>query len=342
LLAFFVGFVTLHVSAQNKKEAILAVAFYNVENLFDIKHDAGKNDIEFTPSGYYHYTDVIYKKKLHNVATVLQQLGTDAMPDGAALIGLAEVENDKVLNALITQPELKKRNYKYLHYESADERGIDVALLYNPKYFRVLFSEPLHVSLNGYQGKSNTRDVLHVKGVLAGDTVHVFVNHFPSRRENKTLSEPKRIAAATVNKKAITTILNDNPSAKILLLGDFNDNPTDKSIRETLGAVADKNTMSAYNLYNPYAAIYISGIGTEVFQHTWYLFDQIMLSKSFTDNHKGKWHYNKATIFKKDFLLDHYSKYNDYPHRSFKGNYWINGYSDHFPVVLYFTPTGCE
>ncbi len=310
----------------------ISVAFYNCENFFDTYHNPGKEDEEFTPNGKYHYTQKIYEQKVHNIATVIQNMGG---PDGPSIIGLAEVENKTVLNDLVRQPELARRNYKYEWFDGPDPRGINVAMLYNPKYFQVLKSEPLHVDLSATRGKSVTRDVLHIYGILSGDTVHLFINHWPSRRGGSDESEPKRAIAARVNKDAIENIMKKNSNTKVILMGDLNDNPTDISIAGILGAKGEQNGVTATGLYDPWVNIYKSGKGTEEYKHIWNLFDQVIISGGFLLNKNHKLRYESAEIFKPDFIIDHYKGHEGEPHRSFVGTHWINGYSDHFSVILY-------
>ena len=195
LLAVFVlFFINCHAQKEYK---VLAVGFYNCENFFDTIHDPNKLDQETTPTGK------DYLQKQHNIATVIAALGKDVTPDGAAIVGLAEVENDNVLNDLIARPELTDRHYRYEWFYTPDERGISTALLYNPKYLKVLKSEPLHVATEKLPAKRPTRDILHVFGVLAGDTVHILVNHWPSKFGGEAASAPGRILAATVAKRIV-------------------------------------------------------------------------------------------------------------------------------------------
>ena len=317
--------------AQKTDNHEITIAFYNCENFFDNVHNPAKEDEEFTPSGKYHYTQKIYEQKVHNIAMLMASMSGN----GPALIGMAEVENNTVLNALVSQPELVSRGYNYEWFDGPDPRGINVALLYNPKYFRVLKAEPLHVDLSGTGGKSVTRDVLHVYGVLNSDTVHVFVNHWPSRRGGEEASEQKREIAAQVVKDAITPLMKMNPDTKIIIMGDLNDNPTDKSITEILGAKGDQNEVSQDGLYDPWVNIYKKGEGTEEYDHNWNLFDQVIISGSLLHNKNHKLHYEKAEIYRPDFIVDHYKGHEGEPNRSFVGTHWINGYSDHFPVILY-------
>jgi len=333
LLFVLTASATLPGCAPGNDAPQVGIAFYNCENLFDTIHNPNKDDVEFTPGGKYHYTQKIYEQKIHNIATVFQSMGGD---DGPAIIGMAEVENSNVLNDLVRQPELAKRHYKYEWFDGPDPRGINVAMLYNPKLFRVLNSEPLHVDLSGMEGKIITRDVLHVQGILCGDTVHVFVNHWPSRTGGEEESAPKRGRAARVDKNAIDALLERNPATKIIVMGDFNDNPTDSSIAVILAAKGEQSKVSDTDLYNPWADIYKTGAGTEQFRDSWNLFDQIIVSGSLLQNKNHKLGYGKAEIYKPNFIIDHYKGHEGEPHRSFVGPHWINGYSDHFPVMLYF------
>jgi endonuclease/exonuclease/phosphatase family metal-dependent hydrolase len=316
--------------AQYSDRNRIAVAFYNCENFFDTTDNPAKDDEEFTLGGKYHYNTRIYRQKLHNIATVIKGMNAEK---GPAIIGFAEVENSIVLDALVKQPEIAKNRYKYVWYDGPDPRGINVALMYDPTRFSVLKSEPLHVDISATGGKSVTRDVLYVSGILAGDTVHIFVNHWPSRRGGEDESASKRAIAARVNKAAVDALFRRNQNSRIIIMGDLNDNPDDVSVIRVLGANDNAKTASA--LFNPFAAIYKSGTGTEVYRKKWNLFDQIIISGSLVTGKKLR--YQSAEVYKPAFIQDTYKGHQGEPHRSFKGTYWINGYSDHFPVITYFT-----
>ncbi|OSZ82037.1 hypothetical protein CAP35_01840 [Chitinophagaceae bacterium IBVUCB1] len=322
---FFTFLLFLFAFTANAQQ-VYPVVFYNLENLFDTVNDPLTDDDEFTPTGNYRYTDKIYKQKLRNMAYALQRAGTDKSPKGASIIGLAEVENNTVLNALIAQPELKARGYKYVWYNSTDPRGIDVAILYNPAHFKVIASRQLNV-------RKGAREPLYVKGVLAGDTLHILVNHWPSRKDGADETEHKRKEMAAANRKLIDEIRRINSNAKIVLMGDLNDNPDNESLTQVLGATANQDNVGNNTLFNPFAAMYASGKGTAVFQRRWDLFDQIVLTAGFVKN-KGL-QYAGAEIYDRPFLRQETGKFRNYPFRSFRGTYWNNGYSDHFPVIVY-------
>ncbi len=326
--------------AQRSRVQVLAVAFYNFENLFDTLDDPKRFDEDFTPAGSYHYTQKIYRQKLHNLAAVLAQLGTEVTPDGPALIGTAEIENERVLQDLALQPEIAGREYQYVWFESPDPRGIDVALLYHPKYFRPLAARSLKVDLRGVPGSDSksgaTRDILWATGVLAGDTVQVFVAHLPSRRGGEAASAPLRAKAAGVAKGVIDSLTAQNPTTRILFMGDLNDDPVSPSVAQVLGAVGNKEKVPAGGLYNPFWTFYKRGIGSLGYNDSWNLFDQIILSGNWLKGpeHAG-WRFHKAEVFNRDFLCQRFGKYKGYPHRSFEGTNWVNGYSDHFPTLVY-------
>ncbi len=334
---FIIVILLLNFTSFAQKEfKIMAIGFYNCENFFDTIHDTAKKDEDFTPNGSFHYTEEIYKQKLHNIATVIKEMGTDFTPDGPAILGMAEVENDKVLNDLIAQPEIKSRNYKYVWFYTPDERGISTAMLYNPKYLTVLKAEPLHVPLETVKQKRPTRFVLHISGVLAGDTVHILVNHWPSRTGGEATTRPYRAVAAGVDKRIVDSLLGLNPSTKILIMGDLNDNPTDPSVTEVLEAKANKDKVDLTDIYNPWINIYKKGIGTENYNNEWNLIDQIMVSGAFLKNDNNKWKFYKNEIFNRSFLINKLGHSKGLPHRSFTAAHvWDNGYSDHFPVLIY-------
>lgn len=321
--------------AQRENFKPSLIGFYNLENFYDTVNNPKVNDEEFLPGGERHYNTHIFLDKVGRLSTVIAQMGTDVNPDGVALLGVAEVENDTVLNILVKHPNIKSRNLKFVHYDSPDARGVDVALLYNPKYFKPLYSKPLFVQLPGGSKESFfTRDILYVKGLMDGDTVHVFVNHWPSRLGGEERSAPARAAAAQVAKSTIDSLMAVNPLAKIVLMGDLNDDPTSPSVAKVLGAKGKVNDIKEKGLFNPWVDFYKRGIGTLAYQDAWGLFDQVIISKGWLDKAQAGYHFYKATIYNKEFLVQQTGRYKGYGKRTWDGMTYNYGYSDHFPVYV--------
>lgn len=336
ILSAILGASTLStIWAQKKEYQISAVAFYNLENLFDPADDPKKFDEEFTPTGANAYTEAVYEKKLQNMARVLSEIATDKIPEGPSIIGISEIENEKVVQDLIRQPKLKDRGWKIVHFESPDVRGVDVGMIYNPKHFKVLDAQSLFVDIQVNEKREYTRDILYVTGTLFGDTVSVFVNHWPSRRGGEAASAWKRIKAASVAKSIIDEKIKANPNYKIILMGDLNDDPISPSVAKTLGALGDKDKVKKGGLFNPWMTFYKKGLGTLGYGDSWNLFDQIIISQGFLNKNVGGLQFYKAEIFKPNYLLSNFGRFKGYPHRSFSNNSWIDGYSDHLPTYIY-------
>ncbi|MGB5026958.1 MAG: endonuclease/exonuclease/phosphatase, partial [Chitinophagaceae bacterium] len=271
--------VNISLLAQKKDYKAAVIAFYKLENLCDTLDNTLINDEEFLPSGPRNYNSEIYFDKLNKLATVISQLGTEMTPDGPAILGVAEVENDTVLNDLVRHKLIEKRNYKIVHYDSRDFRGIDVGLLYNPKYFIVEASDKLFVQLpGGSKDAYFTRDILWVKGKLGGETIHIYVNHWPSRSGGEQRSAPARNAAAQVCKNHMDSIAKLEPNPKVIVMGDLNDDPTNESVEGILKAKGKERDVRAGGMFNPWMDLYKKGIGTLAYQDAWGLFDQILIS----------------------------------------------------------------
>ncbi|HYC41129.1 MAG TPA: endonuclease/exonuclease/phosphatase family protein [Chitinophagaceae bacterium] len=323
--------------AQNgKKEYKVAIlAFYNLENFYDTLDNPAVNDEEFLPAGPKNYNSVIYWDKVQKLATVISRIGIELSPDGPALLGVAEVENDTVLQDLVRHSLLRNRGYRIVHYDSRDARGVDVALLYNPKYFIVEKSDKLFVELpGGSKDAFFTRDILWVQGKLDGETVHVYVNHWPSRSGGEERSAPAREAAAKVCRDHMDRIWKSNPDAKFIVMGDFNDNPTDPSVAGVLNAKAKPKDVGPAALYNPWTDLYRKGFGTLAFQDAWGLFDQILLSGSWLTQNQPGFFFYRQQIFNRDYLLENIGRYKGYPMRTWDGNFYRGGYSDHLPTYI--------
>jgi hypothetical protein len=325
--------ISLLVRAQERQFKPDVIAFYNLENLFDTIDDPEKNDEDFLPTGSNRNNTYVYTDKLDKLSTVVSEIGIEVNPDGFAFLGVAEVENRKVLEDLVLQPKLKERKLRIVHYESPDERGIDVGLLYNPRYFKLKSSRSLFVPLKSDNGKPYyTRDILWVSGELDGDVVHIFVNHWPSRRGGEEASAPSRAAAANVCKQVIDSLMAINPSTKVVLMGDLNDDPTSPSVKNVIGAVGDKKQLGPAGMYNPWVDFLDKGIGTLAYNDSWNLFDQILLSYGFMDDKQSGYFYKQARIFNRQYMVTKTGKYKGYPMRTYSDGRYIGGYSDHFPT----------
>lgn len=336
LVSLFVLILQIQpVTAQTKQYSIGVIGFYNLENLFDTINQPDVNDEEFTPDGANLYTGQVYLDKLSKLEEVLSQIGTDMSPDGLSVFGVAEIENESVLIDLANQPKLKSRNYQVVHYNSPDLRGIDVALMYNPKYFKVTGSQSLKVPLKNDKGEPYaTRDVLYVHGLYNGEMMHFFVNHWPSRRGGEEASAPGRAMAAGVAKAKIDSIMKADPDAKVVLMGDLNDDPVSPSVTKVLGAKGEREKIKRSELYNPWVDYYKEGIGTLAYNDAWNLFDQIIVSQAFLPKDQKGFFLHKALIFKKEFMLQNSGRYKGYPKRTFDFGVYMGGYSDHFPTYL--------
>jgi predicted extracellular nuclease len=329
--------ISFFATAQKKNYKPLVIGFYNLENLYDTVDNTMTNDEEFLPGGPRNYSTAIYMDKLNKLATVISQMGSEVSPDGPALLGVAEVENDTVLNDLVRQKLIEKRNYKIVHYDSKDIRGVDVGLLYNPKYFKVEASDKLFVQLpTGAKDAYYTRDVLWVRGKLDGETVHIYVNHWPSRSGGEARSAPGRKAAAQVCRNHIDSIAKIEPNAKIVVMGDLNDDPINESITDVLGAKPDADEVRKGGLYNPWTEMYKKGNGTLAYNDAWGLFDQIIISYPWLDKSQNGAFFAKPNIFFREYLVENNGRYKGYPMRTWDGNTYRGGYSDHFPTYLVF------
>lgn len=321
--------------AQKQQYKVAVVAFYNCENFYDTVNNPMVNDEEFLPNGPRNYNSQIYLDKVNKLATVISQIGTEMNPDGPAFMGVAEVENDTVMNDLIHNPQLLKRNYKIVHYDSKDARGVDVGFIYNPKYFTVENSDKLFVQLpGGAKDAYYTRDVLWVKGKLDGETVHVYVNHWPSRVGGEERSAPGRAAAAMVVKKHMDSIAKTEPNAKVIIMGDLNDDPISPSVAVVLNAKEKPEEVQKGGLFNPWITPYKKGIGTLAYQDAWGLFDQIMISYPWLNKQQDGFFFYQQRIFNKEFMTENIGRYKGYPMRTWDGNTYRGGYSDHFPTYL--------
>ena len=326
-------------NAQKKKFQIRTVAFYNLENLFDTINDPTKQD-EKSP-----IMDMkagnrakAYWSKIDNMAKIISRIGTDKAKTSPALIGVAEVENKAVLEDLIANEHLKSKHYGIVHYESPDERGIDVALLYQKRYFKPMDSKSYELKLFDDDGKPYaTRDQLLVTGLLDDEVIHIIVNHWPSRRGGEQKSRPSREKAAALNLKIIEDIKQEYPNPKVIIMGDLNDDPVNSSLRNILKTKAKKSKVKTGDIYNPMDDMFRRGLSTLGYRDNINLFDQIMLTSPLITSKKDFKTYKlyKANIFNPRYMTQKSGRYKGYPFRSWNGANFTGGYSDHYPVYIY-------
>ena len=315
---------------------VCSVMFYNLENLYDTINDPLTNDDEFTPTGAKRWTEVKYRRKISNLGEVFSAVSS--LPGGfPVLVGVSEIENDSVLDDLVGQKMLSGANYRYIHYESNDCRGVDVALLYKPNIFKVLESNPLKLILRSgreYIG----RDILKVIGLLDGEKFCIYVCHFLSRRTGRDASCGFRRAGAETIYNDALQVREEHQGIKVIVMGDMNDGPSDFALANLLRAGKQKEGLEEGAFFNPMWTLMEEGLGTSLFKRRWTLFDNILVCKNLIASSgsegfhiapcgKGV-HY--AEIFKRNFMLEH-----GIPKRSYNGNHFSDGYSDHLPVLIH-------
>ncbi|NJB38149.1 endonuclease/exonuclease/phosphatase family protein [Croceivirga sp. JEA036] len=302
------------------------IAFYNLENLFDTVDDPHILDDDFTKKGFKKWKNKRYLAKTRKLAKAISKIGED---DGLAppvLVGVAEIENKRVVERLLGEDALKNLDYGYVHYDSPDERGIDTALFYRKDNFEVLSSETIPLLINSLNGERDfTRDILYVHGKLNGEALHIFVNHWPSRRDGAKLTAYKRIAAAHTIIEKLEQIRQVEGEPNVLVMGDFNDDPNSDSI---------KTLMKTGWFINPMEKSLSPDLGSANYKGKWSLFDQIIVSHSFLNHEPNTHSFSKAKIFAPHFLKEWKGKYKGTPFRTFGGKRYLGGYSDHFPVYL--------
>lgn len=327
-------------SAEGAKQyKIQTVAFYNLENLFDTEDDTTIND-EASPmmemaEGL---REEVYQKKLTNMARVIRKIGADKSGTAPAILGVCEIENRKVLEDLASHELLRDYDYGIEHYDSPDKRGIDVALLYKKSEFKVNNSQSRRLVINNPTSGDRiyTRDQLVVSGELNGDPMHFIVNHWPSRRGGEQRSRPSRVAAAALNQKIIDSLHVSNAMAKIMTMGDLNDDPTNVSVIETLNAQQDQEDVRPQMIYNPYIQMLKDGFNTLAYRDAGNIFDQIMMTYPLLKDSKQEgYFYYHAGIYNPSFMTNKSGRYKGYPLRSYDNGNFTNGFSDHFPVYVY-------
>jgi predicted extracellular nuclease len=311
---------------MNNSTSSYTIAFYNIENLFDLENDPFTNDDDFLPTSTKRWTIKRYTNKLRKLAKVISKIGEDSIEESPAIVGLAEVENKKVLQDLIESEGLAGKSYNFVHYDSLDERGVDVALLYKSNLFEVISSETFSVELYTETGERDyTRDILLVHGKLQQNPIYIIVNHWSSRREGEKETEFKRLAASNKVNSIIRTLKKEDSQAKIIVMGDFNDNPNNESITQL---------EEQSGLYNPFKTVWSYNKGSLNHDFQWNLFDQILISQNFFDSKNACLDFDKAEVFNNKYLTQYHGKFKGQPFRTYVGKKYKGGYSDHFPVFI--------
>lgn len=336
-LAFILFFIAQANSQEKKVYKIHTVAFYNLENLFDPVDDPTKFDEASPIMELNTNREEVYKKKVKNMARVLADIGKEDTNNSPAVIGVCEVENREVLEDVVNDSLLRSKDYGIIHYHSPDVRGIDVALLYQKKLFIPISTSSHELKIFDVQTRKRvyTRDQLLVSGQLEGDLIHVIVNHWPSRSGGEARSRPKRVAAAKLTKHLVDSLQAIDPYAKIFVMGDLNDDPTNESVKKNLNTEKKKEKVGFKGLYNPYENYFKDGLGTTAYRDAWSLFDQIIITKPLLEKDYSSFRFYKAGIYNKNYLIDKSGTYKGYPKRSFSNGGFTDGFSDHFPVYVY-------
>lgn len=330
-------FLTFNAVAQQKTEKeyfVSCIAFYNLENLFDTIDNENVNDAEFTPAGANKWNSEKYLEKLANMSKVIVDIGTEVTPDGPAILGIAEIENIGVVQDLINTPLLKDKNYGIVHFDSPDRRGVDVGLIYQHKYFKVTNSKSYPLTIEG-RDDFYTRDQLVVSGMFQGEPMHFIVAHWPSRRGGEKRSRPLRNEAAKVARHIVDSLLTIDPMAKIVVMGDFNDDPNNESVKKHLNSGGDAGKLSDGQLFNTMYELFNKGIGSLGYRDSWNLFDQIIISQGFLKAPAQTYVFHKAKIYNKPYLVSQEGQFKGYPFRTYSFGTYIGGYSDHFPTYIF-------
>ncbi len=336
LLPLLALLTALGVSAQSdpRQPLVFGVAFYNLENLFDTINNNGKYDLEFSPQGSRQWNSEKYWSKINNLAYCISKMVTKNTPMGPAIIGVSEIENKSVLDDLVRAKDIKQWRLQVVHHDSPDRRGVDVGLLYNPRLFKVL-DVTNHTLVIPDNPNFRTRDQMCVTGILDGDTLSVIVNHWPSRLGGQERSSYLREAAGELSKHIADSLWAIRPNQGVIVMGDLNDNPQDKSCAVELGAKRDQDKVEPHGFFNPWWRVLDKGIGTLAYKGQWNLFDQIIISGTLLKHNHAPLQYSSCKVNNFDFLFDTEGQRQGYPKRTFASGAWLNGYSDHFPTIIF-------
>ena len=316
------------------------VVFYNFENLFDTIHDPGVLDEEFTPEGPKKWNSAKYTRKIGNLERVLFDIAAEDK-DYPVVIGVSEIENRSVMEDVIAQPKLAPGNYRIVHYDSPDARGVDVAFYYRPDVFKLEGSAAIPLKMPELPN-FRTRDFVTMWGTIDSEPFFFLVSHWPSRLGGKDASEFKRIAVGEQMRRIADSVLKVNPATKIVAMGDFNDDPTDQSMLEGLGAKPKTKELQPGDFFSPFHAVLRAGMGTLAYGDAWNLFDNIVVSENLVNAKPGELRLVRApgskyygNVFKRNYMIQREGQFKGYPLRTYVGNNFQGGYSDHFPVYIY-------
>jgi predicted extracellular nuclease len=326
LLIIFGAILFSCTSVQKALRKEYTVVSYNVENLYDTIDDPKIPDEEFLPESEKKWNNERYQKKLTDISKVISEVNPKELPE---VVGLAEIENQQVLEDLVKTGKLNGQ-YAIIHEESPDYRGIDVALIYRKDAFKEISHEVLPVIFPD-DPEFKTRDILHVTGKMRNKTVHIFVNHWPSRIGGDEKTEPKRVLAASVLKKKVDQILVADSKARIIIMGDMNDEPANKSLHETLGAAATDSGATLVNLMMPDD---VAGKGTYFYSGNWNMLDNLVVSETVLKGKGMQVEGEKGYVFSNDWMIYTNKNGDKTPNRSYVGNKYVGGVSDHFPVYF--------
>ena len=338
-------------NAQAKKYIVHTVAFYNTENFYDTLNDPTTRDDEWV------YDSEYYQKKIHNLAKVISVIGDIENKNAPTILGLSEIEHRSVLEDLIKDPQLIDKEYGIVHYESPDRRGIDCALLYQKKHFKIISSSnvPLYIYQKDTKAQKTpkseketeiddqvdegdaikriyTRDQILVSGFLDGEEFHFIVNHWPSRRGGEKISSLLRERAAGLNLRIIDSLQKINPNAKVISMGDLNDGPLNNSLKKVLNAKGEKKDVPPLGIYNPSEKLFKSGKSSLFYRDAGDIFDQLFMTEPLIREDRSSLRYWKADICNKPFMLTIVGQYKGYPLRN---SSTFVGFSDHLPAYIY-------
>lgn len=337
ILVFLFFAISLTVYAQTKPYKIV---FYNLENFFDTVNDPEVLDDEFTPEGPKKWTQDKYDKKLHNMERVFFDIAA-INKDYPVVIGVSEVENRNVLEDIVAAPKLAPANYRIVHHDSPEARGVDVAFFYRADVFKLEGEKAIRTIIPSLPN-FKTRDILTMWGKIDGEDFLFMVGHWPSRLGGEEASEYKRIAVGEQMRSIADSVKQIRPDVKVVLMGDFNDDPTDPSITQGLGAKLKVKELQKGDYYAPYASMLKAGYGTLAYGDAWNIFDNIVVTENLVNDTTDKLKIQKApgskfygNIFKRHYMVQKEGQYKGYPLRTYVGNNFQGGYSDHFPVYIY-------